>query len=233
MSRCAHDAEPDVVDESMLAEVVAALQEFDRHAAWSRTCAIGALILDKFYSGDPGRWRVKSRAKHHSLRRLASQPHCPLKKSALADAINVFLFAKQHPEVRELENIAPGHVSRVLRLESHSATEWLQTASRERLSVKALASRLAGAAQKRRSTRGAEDTVRSLKRIQQKLTSVVEQLKQPEAWLYLDAEKIEALVVNTRHHLDVMFSAVEGAVQLHAPRSGGLRLLVPCRADSP
>ena len=221
--------EPDCVDESTLSEVATTLQQLDRRSGWARTCDIGALIIDKFFEGNAQAWRDRSGRREQSLRRLAAHPNCPLRKSALAETINVFLFVQTHPSVRELEHVAPAHVARVLRLEPDAALHWLKTTDEERLSVKSLAERLRSVAVRRTKSqaRAAAEAVVALQRLEQRLKLLAERVSEPSVWLSVDEEAILQLIESIREQLDAISSAGRAAEPRVAHKSSYIQELAP------
>lgn len=128
------------LSEDDLASVNAFLSEIVRESGWTRTTAIGELIVSRMFCGavdalgEPGRV-----PKHHSIRKLASRADCPLKKSALAQAIAVYAAVQKEPRLRRLAGITPAHVGVVLALPSEERHELLKRAESEKWSVRVLA----------------------------------------------------------------------------------------------
>jgi hypothetical protein len=125
--------------EDDLASVNVRLCEIVRENGWTRTNAIGELIVDRMFGGtvdalgEPGR-----ASKHPSIRQLASRPDCPLKKTALAQAIAVYAVVQKEPRLRQLAGITPAHVAVVMSLPGEERYERLVQAEREKWSVRVL-----------------------------------------------------------------------------------------------
>jgi hypothetical protein len=82
---------PRVSEPVVIEHAVAKLREIERRTGLERTLAIGSLVLETFFGGDECLWRNRRRNKNNSIRRLASHPDCPFCKSALNDAIGVYV----------------------------------------------------------------------------------------------------------------------------------------------
>ena len=67
----AHDGLSQASD-STLAEIAVELRVIDHRSGWSRTLAIGELILKHFFSGNIKEWRTRRRDKDASIRRRAA-----------------------------------------------------------------------------------------------------------------------------------------------------------------
>jgi hypothetical protein len=129
-------------DVDTLGRVVSRLIEIERLSGWSRTNAIGELILNGFFRGDVQAWRSRARDKCGSLRRLAAHPDCPLRKSALSDAVNCYLFLRDNPQISTLNYVTPGHVTIALRAGETKALGFLEEADGGQWSVRQLASQV-------------------------------------------------------------------------------------------
>jgi hypothetical protein len=137
------DARPRDVEEQRLIAASEELARIDRESGWNRTVAIGKLILDRFFSADPACWLSPRRHERQSLRRLAARPECPLKKSALAEAVSVYLVALQNPELVHSRVITPSHVACVLKLEDATRRKLLREAEEHEIRVRELRARVA------------------------------------------------------------------------------------------
>src|SRR5215207_1161276 len=80
-----------VTESALLEDVVAELREIDRRTGIERTLAIGELVLNRFFGGDPTTWRDRRRNKNNSIRRLAERDDCPFCRSALNEAVGVYV----------------------------------------------------------------------------------------------------------------------------------------------
>src|SRR6478735_7920243 len=105
-----------VTEAKVLEDVVAELKEIDRRTGIERTLAIGELILTQFFGGDPAVWRDRRRNKNNSIRRLAEREDCPFCRSALNEAVGVYVAVVGLPCVRTFGHISASHVASVLRL---------------------------------------------------------------------------------------------------------------------
>lgn len=122
-----------------LDRVVADLRAIEQSTAWERTMRVGKVVFDGVFAGDADEWRTKRSNKQRSLRKLVTHPQCPFKKSALSAAVNVFLFVREHPEVRDLPGLTPTHVNLVCSIPAAVALELLSTASQNGWSIRELA----------------------------------------------------------------------------------------------
>jgi hypothetical protein len=122
----------------LLDDVVAELKEIDRRTGIERTLAIGELILNQFFGGDPVIWRDRRRNKNNSIRRLADRDDCPFCRSALNEAVGVYVAVVGLPCVRTFGHISASHVASVLTLPPTERQEVLQEAERGQWSVREL-----------------------------------------------------------------------------------------------
>jgi hypothetical protein len=127
-----------VADPELLDSVVVQLREIERRSGLQRTLAIGGLVLESFFAGDPRIWRDRRRNKNHSIRRLASRQDCPFCRSALNDAVGVFVAVSRMPCVRTFGHITSSHVAAVLKLQEPDREKALQRAEDGRWSVRQL-----------------------------------------------------------------------------------------------
>jgi hypothetical protein len=118
--------------------VIAHLRAIDHTTVWERTMAVGRVVFEGVFAGDVVEWRARRGNKSTSLRKLVGHPECPFKKSALSVAVNVYLFAQERPEVCDLANIPPSHVSAVCSLPPLTAFGLLATASSEGWTIRDL-----------------------------------------------------------------------------------------------
>jgi len=110
------------------------------HASqWDRVLAIGKLILSRFFGKDEAAWHARRRNKDQSIRRLARHPDCPFEKSALTEAVGVYVLVGRFPELRERIHLTPTHVGRALSLKPTEAVALLKIADQRRWSVRELA----------------------------------------------------------------------------------------------
>jgi hypothetical protein len=125
-------------DPTVLDQVVAELKEIDRRTGIERTLAIGELVLKQFFGGDPAAWRDRRRNKNNSIRRLAERQDCPFCRSALNEAIGVYVAVTELPCVRTFGHICASHVASVLGLPSPERQRMLERAEQGRWSVREL-----------------------------------------------------------------------------------------------
>jgi hypothetical protein len=121
-----------------LERVVAHLKEIERRTGLERTLAIGELVLTQFFAGNPAAWRARGRNKDHSVRQLASHADCPFGKSALHEAVGVYVAMRAMPNVRTLGHITASHVASVLRLAENQRQAMLEQAEHEHWGVREL-----------------------------------------------------------------------------------------------
>jgi hypothetical protein len=122
----------------MLERVVAELQELQRRGGIERTLAIGDLILHQFFGGDATAWHDRRRNKNNSIRRLAGRKDCPFSRSALNEAVAVYVASLTLPCVRTFGHIGASHVVAVLGLSAQEREDMLGQAERDRMSVREL-----------------------------------------------------------------------------------------------
>ncbi|HWP09607.1 MAG TPA: hypothetical protein VNN72_27890 [Polyangiaceae bacterium] len=127
-----------VAEPVVLEQVVADLRDLQRRGGIERTLAIGELILNRFFGGDPAGWRDRRRNKNNSVRRLASRKDCPFSKSALNEAVAVYVASLTLPCVRTFGHIGASHVAAVLGLTEDDREPMLARAESGRMSVREL-----------------------------------------------------------------------------------------------
>lgn len=133
-----------VAEPELLERVLTELREIARQAGLERTLAVGELILTQFFGGDAAAWRDRRRNKNNSVRRLADREDCPFSKSALHEAVAVYVASLDLPCVRTLGHIGSAHVVTVMSLPPAAREPTLLIAQRERLSVRELRRRVVG-----------------------------------------------------------------------------------------
>ena len=120
-----------------LDKIVQELQEIQRGSGLERTLAVGKVVLSGFFAGDPQLWRDRRRNKNNSIRRLAGRSDCPFCKSALNEAVGVYVAVVGLPCVRTFGHISASHIAATLVLtEEEERSDVLQRAERERWSVR-------------------------------------------------------------------------------------------------
>lgn len=100
--------------DGQLEKIAAELREIAHGSSWSRTLATGELVLKHFFAGNVEEWRTHRRQKDASIRRLAQRPDCPLGKSALSEAVSIYIARKDLPKC--VDELTPSHVAIALRL---------------------------------------------------------------------------------------------------------------------
>jgi hypothetical protein len=128
-----------VLSEEELLVVNNRLKEIVRDSGWSRTVAIGDLLVERLFHGMKDAVEAAGDAgKHPSIRKLAQRPDCPLRKTALAQAMGVYSVIQKEPALRELAGITPAHVAVVVSFPSEKRREILLRAEAEKWSVRML-----------------------------------------------------------------------------------------------
>ena len=122
----------------MLDDVVAELREIDRRTGVDRVLAMGELILNRFFGGNPLAWRDRRKNKNNSIRRLANRDDCPFCRSALNEAVGVYVAVLEIPSVRTFGHIYASHVACVLALPPAQREEVLKHAEDQGWSVREL-----------------------------------------------------------------------------------------------
>jgi hypothetical protein len=118
--------------------VVAELRHIERRSGIDRSLAIGELVLTRFFAGNADHWRDRRRNKNNSIRRLADRKDCPFCKSALNEAVAVYVAVLELPRVRTFGHICASHVACVLTLPDSARHEMLERAEQEHWSVREL-----------------------------------------------------------------------------------------------
>jgi hypothetical protein len=168
-------------DPGVLDHVVAKLRDFQRRAGIERTLAIGELILNQFFGGDPERWRDRRRNKNNSVRRLANSRDCPFSKSALNEAVAVHVASLTMPCVRTLGHIGASHVTAVLGLPAEYRETMLIRADSTRASVRELRHQVVAVRRtigERRGRPALEGVTRALSLLRKAITEVRESFEQ-------------------------------------------------------
>ena len=127
-----------LVNGTELDAMVTELVDIVRKTGLARTLAIGELILTRVFSGRAEVWRARRRNKNSSVRRLAERPGCPLSRSALNQAIGVYVAVRALPCVQTSGHIGASHVVAVLPLDDSERDRWLRRAEIEQWSVRRL-----------------------------------------------------------------------------------------------
>jgi hypothetical protein len=122
-----------------LEKVACELRGIVHSSQWDKILAIGKLILTRFFVNDERAWRERRRNKDRSIRKLAERPDCPFAKSALTEAVGIYVLCKNYPQARGSGRVMPTHVGKTLGLKPELAIDLLQRADREGWSVRQLA----------------------------------------------------------------------------------------------
>lgn len=122
--------------ETELGRIAQELREIAHGSSWSRTLATGELVLRHFFGGNVDEWRFHRRQKDASIRRLAQRADCPLAKSALSEAMAVFIAHKELPPF--VMELTPSHVALALRLPAVQRVEFLRRAHADAWSVRVM-----------------------------------------------------------------------------------------------
>jgi hypothetical protein len=131
-------AERTVLSEEELAALNGRLNEIVRESGWSRTIAIGDLLVARVFGEETDAFGApREVCKHPSIRKLAQRDDCPLRKTALAQAIGVYFVVKKEPDLREI-GLTPAHVALVVSFPSEQRHEILARAASEKWSVRTL-----------------------------------------------------------------------------------------------
>src|SRR5688572_9594412 len=103
-------------DGPLLDRVIIRLQEIERSTGLERTLAIGRLIMMHFFGGDPTVWRDRRRNENNSIRGLAERKDWPVSKSALNEAVAIYVASKDLPCIANVARLTARHISAVLTL---------------------------------------------------------------------------------------------------------------------
>lgn len=224
-------AAPVTADEFRL--IAARIQEIATTPGVNRTLEIGRLILDRFFAGDASLLRGKGRRKAQSIRRLAELPGCPLGKSALAEAVGIYVLSRRLHELGAVQHIKPSHLAAVLALPDPQSTRLLIVAEREQWSVRRLRGEVAAlkSAQggRRASRGGVEHLARQLLGLTGRLDAAL------AALVALERPRPESGPVSagTRQQLAQLRCLCEamletlGRLELGAPRKGEVYVRTP------
>jgi hypothetical protein len=122
--------------DSELGKIAKELRGIASGSSWSRTLSIGELVLKHFFRGRIDEWRTHRRQKDASIRRLAQRKDCPLAKSALSEAVAIYVARKDLPPF--VEELTPSHVGLALRLPLVQRLEILRKAHTSGWSVRSM-----------------------------------------------------------------------------------------------
>jgi hypothetical protein len=151
---------PRFEEAAVLERVVHQLRQIESRAGLQRVSTIGELLLRTFFSGNQANWRDRRRNKNNSLRRLAARADCPLSKSALNEAIVVYVTLQSLQE-KEFRHVLPGHISAVAPLVTVAQAKLLKAVEAEKLSVRELRQRVVAERQAGGERRGRPATLQA------------------------------------------------------------------------
>ena len=221
-----------VGDRVLLDRVVNRLCEIERTSGLEKTLAIGRLILTQFFGGDPAIWQDRRRNKNNSIRRLAARADCPLSRSALNEAVAVYVASEELGCVLTSGHITSSHIVAVLTLPTPERASMLRSAEERHLSVKQLkaevvARRRTDGERRGRPSRGSGQRLVSL------LRRAVEQLRQ--AVTKLDLELPNPTVQTELEELatEVLAVAADLRSALQPNRKSSLQLRAAPRRCAP
>ena len=120
--------------DGQLQRIAAELRGIAYGSSWSRTLATGKLVLEHFFGGSVDAWHTHRRQKQASIRRLAQRADCPLGRSALSEAIAIYVARKDLPS--SVDELTPSHVAIALRFSSSQRLELIEKAVAETWSVR-------------------------------------------------------------------------------------------------
>jgi len=138
--------------ETQLAQIAAELRALSHRSNWSRTLSTGEIVLTHFFCGNVERWKTQRRDKDESIRRLARRPDCPLGKSALSEAVGVYVICQELPFATH--DLTPSHVASVLSLAAAQREQMLRRAIVAKLSVRELRAEVLSLRQREGERRG-------------------------------------------------------------------------------
>jgi hypothetical protein len=167
-------------DAQLIEHVVEELKSIERRSGIDRTLAIGELILTRFFFGNPALWRDRRRNKNNSIRRLANRTDCPFCRSALNEAVAVYVAVADLPCARTFGHISASHIASVLRLEADQRSAILERAEQERWSVRELRQRVVSERRAQGERRG-RPSMDDEARVIAKLQHLVEELEHASA----------------------------------------------------
>jgi hypothetical protein len=212
--------------EQALECVAEKLRSIEHGSGWARTTAIGAIMISAFFCGSIENWRNRAKGSSLSIRRLAARDDCPLRKSALLEALGVYAFVQENPRVRALARIAPGHVAAVLGCEPSESLRLLEQAQRDNWGVRALTLHARQARNPNRSgaVSSATRLHSSLKRIERSLERTLAEIDERRAWRHvvMDTESRQLLQSVSRLLSRALVAAAAHAVRIaQAPQALG------------
>lgn len=139
---------------SELDDIAECLRGFRGRPRLESVLAIGQLLFDRFFEGSTVVWRDHSPHKANSLRRLAQRPSCPMSKSALHQAVAVYIASRSLAIVQTSGHIELSHIVAVLSIEENERALLLRLAAERCWSVRRLKREMIRLAPRASSPRG-------------------------------------------------------------------------------
>jgi len=218
----AHDG-PSQAPDSMLAEVAAELRVIDHRAGWSRTLAIGELILKHFFNGNVKEWRTHRRDKDASIRRLAQRSDCPLGRSALSEAVAVYVASREFPGGKIRDELTPSHLAAALRVDTQRRNQLLELAVVRRWTVRELRSQICALKKSHGEKRGRPRSSPQRAALTHAKNAVL-MLSRASALLHAAHSVQPDLVRSLEQELALAEEKASGALASLAELSGGLKV---------
>jgi hypothetical protein len=131
-----------LADPRALDAVVVELQHIERQTGMDRTLTVGKLILERFFGGSAQAWHERRKNKNNSVRRLAQRPGCPFRRSALNQAIGIYVVCRSLECERKFVHVGVTHIAAILHLDLEAQRQWLERAEQGRWSVHELKERV-------------------------------------------------------------------------------------------
>jgi hypothetical protein len=224
-----------IPERELLDDVVRELREIERQTGIEKTLSIGSLVLSRFFGGNAELWRDRRRNKNNSIRRLAERDDCPFRKSALNDAVAIYVAVEKLPCVRLLGHIGATHVAAVLGLKPEEQEQLLREADEQRWSVRELKQRVVaqrrseGEKRGRPAVTGLEHALRLLCRAVRNLGPAVAQVSRstPES----DVARATATVKDVRSLLLAHVESFDRWLSDAPPSSRRLRCVLSKAGD--
>ena len=144
----------DIQEIPLFEKVVRELKRIDRLSGFARANKIGELIIGRFFDGDIQAWHDPKRNKRNSIRRLAQRSDCPLGKTALWEAVGVYIALPKLPLALRSANLTVSHVAAVLRLDQSERERFLELAHDNAWDVRTLRERVVAARRAHGERRG-------------------------------------------------------------------------------
>jgi hypothetical protein len=133
-----HQATPvgDADASDRIEHVVLKLNGICRAATYEFATAVGRLVIDEFYRGDPTKWRERG-LKSVSFRKLSRHPRLPMSPAALYRCVAIYELC-QRIGIKEWRHVSTSHMRLVLPLGAVEQKRLLLHAEADRWSVRQL-----------------------------------------------------------------------------------------------